>query len=156
MDFRGIWVAALAGAFAVYDVILRSRSIWIRAGLCFVIALSFCVFEGGSHFDWRFRLRGEQKRSDNIVLVYFDQDDWSEWHGQSRNLIRSLKEFSSITDSFYWNPMTWRRLLGLILEQNPSVIGVSFFFSPDLPMSADDHSTRPFTDPRVVWAAHLD
>jgi signal transduction histidine kinase len=136
--------------------IWRTRGISLRALLCWLIALSFCIFETTSHFDWRFRLRGEQVRSDKIVLVYFDQEDWSEWHAQNRNFLRSFKEFSSITDSFYWNPATWRRLLGQILEQSPKVVGVTFFFSPDLALAPEDRFSRSFFDPRVIWAAHLD
>lgn len=109
-----------------------------------------------SHFDWRFRLRGEQPHSDKIVLIYFEQEDWSDWHGQNRNFLRSFKEFSSITDSFYWNPSTWRRLLSQILDQDPKVIGVTFFFSPDLALAPEDRFSKQLFDPRVIWAAHLD
>lgn len=109
-----------------------------------------------SHFDWRFRLRGEQPHSDRIVLIYFEQEDWSDWHGQNRNFLRSFKEFSSITDSFYWNPSTWRRLLSQILDQGPKVIGVTFFFSPDLALAPEDRFSKQLFDPRVIWAAHLD
>ncbi len=127
----------------------------MRALLAWMLALSFCIFEVTSHFDWRFRLRGEQSHSDKIVLVYFDQEDWTEWHA-NRNFLRSFKEFSSITDSFYWNPSTWRRLLSQILDQNPKVVGVSFFFSPDLALAPEDRFSKQLFDPRVIWAAHLD
>ena len=43
-----------------------------------------------------------------------------------------------------------------ILEQNPKIVGVTFFFSPDLPTSQEDRFSRPFNDPKVIWAAHLD
>lgn len=134
----------------------RTRGISLRALLSWLLALSFCLFELTSHFDWRFRLRGEQVHSDKIVLVYFDQEDWTEWHGQNRNFLRAFKEFSSITDSFYWNPATWRRLLTQILDQDPKVVGVTFFFSPDLALAPEDRFSKQFFDPRVIWAAHLD
>jgi signal transduction histidine kinase len=134
----------------------KARGIWLRALLCFIMGLSFYFFEETSHLDWRFRLRGEQSHSNKIILVYFEQEDWSEWHGQNRNLLRSLKEFSSINDSFYWNPATWRRLLSQVLEQNPKMIGVTFFFSPDLSLTAEHRNSKILFDPRVVWAARLD
>lgn len=133
-----------------------SRGISLRALLCWMIALSFCIFEMSSHFDWRFRLRGEQPHSDKIILVYFEQEDWSDWHGQNRNFLRSFKEFSSITDSFYWNPSTWRRLLSQILDESPKMVGVTFFFSPDLALAPEDRFSKQLFDPRVIWAAHLD
>lgn len=134
----------------------RARGVWLRALLCWVIGISFCYFEATTSFDWRFRLRAEQPHSDKIVLVYLDQDDWSEWHGQGQNLLRSLKEFSSLTDSFYWNPTMWRRLLNSILEQNPTAVGVTFFFSPELSTRSDSTFTKQLFDHRVIWAAHLD
>ena len=134
----------------------RTRGVWLRALLCWVIGYSFCYFETTTNFDWRFRLRADQPHSDKIVLVYLDQEDWTEWHGQGTNLLRSLKEFSSLTDSFYWNPPTWRKLLTEILDQSPKVVGVTFFFSPELYLSPEDHFSKQFYDSRVVWAAHMD
>ncbi len=133
----------------------ETRGIWLRALICWAIALSFCIFEAGSHFDWRLRLRGEQPVTDNIVLVYFDQEDWGDWRTQNRNVIRSLKEFSSITDSFYWNPSIWKKLLAQILEQDPKAVGITFFFSPELNIGPVDRAKEIY-DPRVIWAAHLD
>ncbi len=77
-------------------------------------------------------MRGPQPASSKIVLVYFDQDDWSGWHGPNNNLIRSLKEFSVISDSYFWRPQTWNLFLAKILQQNPRTVGVTFYFSPQL------------------------
>src|SRR4051794_12364741 len=103
----------------IFRRIWKSRGIWLRALLCWLIALSFYIFESSANFDWRFRLRGDQTRTEKIVIVYFDQEDATDWYGPSRNILRSLKEFSTLTDSFFWNSLTWRRLLWQILEQNP-------------------------------------
>lgn len=132
------------------------RGIWIRALLCLGIGISFSIFEETSNYDVRFQLRGEQPHSSKIVLVNFEQEDWNDWHGQNRNLLRSLKEFSVITDSFYWNPKTWKKLLAGILKQNPASVGVTFFFNPQLAPPREPKANSPLYDPRVIWAAELD
>ena len=119
-----------------------------------MLGTSFVFFDEVKDYDFRFRLRGPQDSAKQIVLVFFDQDDWTTWHGQSNNLIRSLKEFSTITDSFFWRAKTWDFLLARILEQNPKTVGVTFFFSDQLPHP--DESYRALYDPRVIWAGQLD
>ena len=59
-----------------------------------------------------------------------------------------------VTDSYFWNPRTWNSLLGKILIQNPEVVGVTFFFTPQLPKP--DDSLRALTDQRVFWAGQID
>ena len=132
----------------------QAKGFWLRALFCWVLGTSFVLFDEVKDYDFRFRLRGAQDAEKKIVLVYFDQEEWSAWHGQSSNLIRSLKEFSVITDSFFWRPRTWDSLLEKILAQNPRAVGVSFFFSDQLFHPED--SLRALTDPRVVWAGQLD
>lgn len=147
--FNQILVPALSQSW-------RWRGIWLRALLCWIIALSFCYFESLSTFDWRFRLRGPQPKSDKIIIVYLDQEDWSIEHGQSQNFLRSLKEFSTLTDSFYWNPDTWKKLLSRILAQSPAAVGVTFFFSPELSFESDTGMVNTVKDSRIIWTAHID
>src|SRR5688500_4770335 len=81
-----------------------NKELWLRALLCWVIGLAFLYFDENSQFDLRLQLRGTQNVSQKIVLVYVDEGEWSRWHGQSDNLLRSLKEFAVINDSFFWTP----------------------------------------------------
>ena len=136
--------------------IRRNKDLWLRILLCWSIGIAFLFFDENSNYDLRFQLRGTQQSSPKIVLVYIDEQEWSRWHGQSGNLLRSLKEFAVIDDGFFWNSATWKLLLQKILSQEPQQIGVSFFFGPQLPRPERDISNAPLYDTRVVWAALMD
>ena len=132
----------------------KARGLWLRILFCWALGTSFSFFDETKDYDLRFRMRGAQEAAKQIVVVFFDQEDWTSWHGSSSNLIRSLKEFSVITDSFFWKAKTWDLLLGKILAQNPKTVGVTFFFNDQLPKP--DDSYHALSDPRVVWAGQLD
>jgi len=132
----------------------KARGLWLRILFCWMLGTCFVFFDEVKDFDFRFQLRGQQDSAKQIVLVFFDQEDWSTWHGQTSNLIRSVKEFSTITDSFFWRARTWDTLLGKILEQSPKIVGVNFVFSDQLPHP--DESFHSLYDPRVLWGGQLD
>jgi len=111
-------------------------------------------FDEVESYDVRFRLRGQQEASRKIVLIHMDQADWTALHGPTENWMRALKEFAVPTDSFFWKAATWDALLGKVLAQNPRSVGVTFFFSQQLPQP-DPHFQNLF-DPRITWAAQLD
>ena len=136
--------------------IWRARGLWLRILFCWALGASLPAFDETKDYDLRLRLRGTQESAKQIVLIYFDQEDWTAWHGPSlnANLLRSLKEFSTINDNFFWQARTWDLLLGKVLQQNPQSIGVTFFFSEQLPKP--DESLLALNDPRVYWAGQLD
>lgn len=136
------------------DGMWKARGLWLRVAVVWALACTFPFFDEVKNYDLRFKLRPPQESAKQIVLVYFDQDDWTAWHGPNNNLLRSLKEFSVVTDSYFWRASTWNLLLGKILEQSPRNIGVTFFFNPQLP-KPDEHY-RNISDPRVIWAGQLD
>jgi signal transduction histidine kinase len=132
----------------------RAKGLWFRVLFCWALGSSFVFFDEVKDYDMRFRLRGAQDAAKQIVLVSVEQDEWAAFHGQSRNLLRSLKEFSVVSDSFFWNPRTWDLLLAKILAQNPKAVGVTFFFNDQLPKA--DENLHALSDPRVFWAGQLD
>ena len=132
----------------------RSKGLWLRILFCWTLGSTFPFFDEVNQYDLRFQLRGDQAVADNIVIVQFDQEDWTTQHGPNSNLLRSLKEFSEPTDSYFWRATTWDKLLGNILKQNPKSVGVTFFFSDQLPKPEDQ--LKALQDPRVLWAAQLD
>lgn len=132
----------------------RSRGLWLRILFCWTLGSTFPFFDEVNQYDLRFRLRGDQKADSQIVIVQFDQEDWTAQHGPNSNLLRSLKEFSEPTDSYFWRSNTWDVLLSRILKQNPRSVGVTFFFSDQLPKP--DENLKALQDPRVLWAAQLD
>ncbi len=132
----------------------KGRGLWLRILFCWVLGSAISFFDETKDYDLRFNLRGSQSVAKQIVLVFFDQEDWNVWHGPSSNLIRSIKEFSVVTDSYFWRAKTWDLLLSKILSQNPTSIGVNFFFNEQLPKP--EENLHALLDPRVTWAGQLD
>lgn len=138
----------------IFKRLWNNKGFWLRVLFCWMIGSTFPFFDEIKQYDLRFQMRGPQPASRKIVIVYFDQEDWNGWHGPNNNLIRSLKEFSIINDSYFWRPQTWNLFLGKILQQNPRTIGVTFYFSPQL--GKPENGMRALGDPRVIWAGQLD
>ncbi|MGE0526429.1 MAG: ATP-binding protein [Bdellovibrionales bacterium] len=134
--------------------IWKAKGLWFRVLFCWTLGSSFLFFDEVQRYDLRFQIRGAQDRSDQIVLVFFDQDDWTTYHGTNSNWLRAFKEFAVPTDSYFWRARTWNKLLGRILAQNPAVVGVTFYFNPQSP--APDEGLKALRDPRVIWAGQLD
>lgn len=140
----------------IFEFFLRHRGIWVRALLCWVIGFSFRVVQETSDFDLRFAMRGNQPFLDNIVLVYLEQSDLEQGLGYGRNVLRSLKEFSLLSDNFYWQSRRWHELLKTILVQDPKTVGVTFQFSTQLNANESSPLIRTLTDDRVLWANEVD
>lgn len=134
--------------------IWKAKGLWLRVLVVWAVACTFPFFDEVKQYDLRFSIRGAQEIVPQIVLVHFDQEDWTAWHGPNNNLLRSLKEYSVVTDSYFWRPNTWNLLLSKILAHNPQSIGVTFYFNPQLPRP--DENLRALFDPRVTWAGQLD
>jgi signal transduction histidine kinase len=132
----------------------KAKGLWLRVLVVWGLAATFPYFDEVKQYDLRFQIRGKQEVTQQIVLIDFDQEDWTAWHGPNNNLLRSLKEFSVVTDSYFWRPATWNTLLGKILAQSPRVVGVTFFFNPTL--TSPEENLRSLRDPRVIWAGQLD
>ncbi|MBX3022104.1 MAG: CHASE2 domain-containing protein [Bdellovibrionales bacterium] len=138
----------------MFDRIWQAKGLWLRILFCWALGSTFPAFDEVKQYDTRFRLRGTQEVSKQIVMVYFDQEDWNAWVGASQNWLRTLKETNELNDASFWRTAVWNRLLGNILAQDPRSIGVSFVFNPNLPRP--DETQRYLFDPRVIWAAQLD
>jgi signal transduction histidine kinase len=134
----------------------RHRGLTLRILFCWALGAALPFFDEVNEYDLRFQARGRQELDKKIILVYFSQDEWMSWLGPNanRNLIRSLKEFSPLSDTFFWHAKTWDVLLGKILAQNPISIGVTFYFDDQLPRP--EENLKALRDPRVIWASHLD
>lgn len=131
-----------------------ARGLWLRVLVCWALGSLLPFFDEADNFDLRFRLRGHQQASHNIVLIHMDQKDWTTIHGPTENWMRSLKEFAVPTDSFFWKASTWDQLLGRVLNQKPKSVGVTFFFSQQLPYP--DARYENLVDSRITWAGQLD
>jgi len=128
----------------------------MRALLCLLIGFSFRMIQETSDFDLRFALRGNQPYLQNVVLVYLEQNDLEQGYGYGRNILRSLKEFSLLTDNLYWQSRRWQELLKDILTQDPKTIGITFQFSTQLNTTENSVLIRTLTDNRVLWVNEVD
>lgn len=131
-----------------------SQGLWLRVLFCWALGSALPFFDEVKNYDLRFQLRGLQPTSPEIVLVQLNQEDWNAIHGPTSNWLRALKEFAVPTDSFFWKAQIWNDMLGQILKQNPRTVGVTFFFSQQLP--SPDARLENLFDGRVVWAGQLD
>lgn len=135
----------------------RRKPIGIRIVLSLAIGTTFLMLDENTNYDLRFQIRGPQKVSSDIVLLEINQNEWIDFHGRSRNLIRPLKEITSLTDSFFWNERSWQRLLAKVLACEPLAVGISFYFGESLSISENlPNQQSVFSDKRVVWSASLD
>ncbi|MGE0762255.1 MAG: ATP-binding protein [Bdellovibrionales bacterium] len=135
----------------------RTRGVWLRGLVGWAVGLTLTIVDSSDKYDLRFQMRGPQVESPPFVLVYLHQNDWFKLSGQERNVLRPLKEISAFTDSFFWNPNTWQKLLNVVLSGNPATVAVTFFFPVGSLGRAPDAKERPaLYDPRVIWAARLD
>ena len=137
--------------------IWRRKAIWLRALLALVIGVVLVFLDESTNYDLRFQIRGQQTPNRNIVLLEIEQNEWIDFHGRSRNLIRPLKEITSLTDSFFWNERTWRILLEQLMEEAPEQVGISYFFGRNLRRRSNLSAyPKVFSDERIVWSASQD
>lgn len=132
---------------------VRRRGFWLRILLCWAIGTMALSNDKGSNFDQRFQLRGDQKASEQIILINLKQSDLSSVYRKRTNSISNLSELTDITDSFFWNKEIWHRLLKTILEQQPQAIGVTLYFGINIgQVQTSDSEAKVFQDPRVIWS----
>jgi two-component system phosphate regulon sensor histidine kinase PhoR len=135
----------------------RHRSLWFRALMCYAIGLVGFWIDYDRNYDTRFAIRPAQKISDQIVVVTVNEREWTALFPEQRNVIRPLKEITSLTDSFFWHEETWQKLLTQLLEFDPKVIGVTFYFGDNVEnLERVRRSGGVWTDRRVIWSADSD
>ena len=135
--------------------IYKKRGFLLRALLCWIFALFFLKFDENGTYDIRFQIRGEQKISQNIVLITFNAREFSKIYDvKTRNLINA-NELSDISDSFYWDRDLWKDLLHNVLKQNPTKVGISLYFGTNVgQLRLTNQENLVFKDPRIIWAAN--
>lgn len=132
-----------------------NRGFWFRALLCWLISLSFLKFDEVGTYDNRFRIRGAQKISKQVVLVTVRTNDFSEIYDLKTSALINTNELSDLSDSFYWDRTLWQKMLSEILKQNPRSVGVTLYFGDNvgqMRFSSDEIMT--FKDKRIFWATN--
>ena len=109
-------------------LLLRKQGLILRIFVCWGLAALVMLNDESYNFDTRFKIRGEQKASKDIVLLTLRPADLNRYYDVRTQNLLSLNELTAFTDSFFWDQNLWFELLQLILEQDPRSIGVSLYF----------------------------
>lgn len=132
------------------------RGFWLRCLLCWVIGCIALSNDEIQSYDQRFKLRGDQKTSPNIVLITIRQSDFANVYDARTNFLDNISEVTDITDSYFWNRQIWSRMLKRILKQNPKSVGVTLYFGDNIgAIRLNKEEDRIFHDPRIIWSSTM-
>ncbi len=135
--------------------ISSKRGFLIRALICWVFALFFLKFDENGNYDIRYRLRGAQKTTNQIVLVTLKSSDFSKIYDLKTSSLINTNEMSDLNDSFYWDRKVWLELIGKILEQGPRSVGVTLYIGDNIgELRLTSQEIIAFKDPRVFWSTN--
>jgi two-component system, OmpR family, phosphate regulon sensor histidine kinase PhoR len=168
-DFENL-IAKLAQMVRYHALVAwRTKDFWVRALLCWMVGAVLLTNDEASNFDVRLQIRGQRPSTGRVVVINIRERDWSNLvasdeflhnpNGLSatKNVIRPLKEISTVNDSFFWNSSLWEHLLRNVLAASPKAVGVTFFFGDNIRWpQASASALSVFADQRIVWAAEHD
>ena len=133
----------------------QKRGFLFRALVCWIFSLFFLKFDESGTYDIRFQLRGEQKVSQNIVLITLKTSEFSKMYDLKTSNLINTNELSDLSDSFYWDRDLWRELITKVLEQKPAKIGVTLYFGGNVgQLRLTNQEISAFKDPRVIWSVN--
>lgn len=131
---------------------LRAKPILWRALICWALGSILLVNDEVNSFDARFQIRGARPANTDIVIITLHPDEVNN-NNALRGRLSTWKDVVDFTDSYYWDPMTWKNLLGKVLGQKPRSVGVSLYFPEGLSKGGISQADLPlFRDKRIVWA----
>lgn len=138
----------------------RTKDFWLRALLCWGIGIALLASEdsgNSSNYDLRLKARGQRTPHSKIAIIDLNERDWPNAGQDGQNVLRPLKELVTISDSFFWSPSIWEKLLSRILAANPRAVGITPFFGDNVrSQRLPPQSRQLFEDPRVIWGADID
>ncbi len=127
----------------------------MRALICWVFALFFLKFDENGTYDIRYRLRGHQEGTQQIVLVTLKTSDFNKIYDLKTSNLINTNELSDLSDSFYWDRRAWLDLLKKILSQNPRNVGVTLYLGDNIgQVYLTSEEIITFKDKRVFWATN--
>lgn len=135
--------------------VIARKGILFRALICWIFSLFFLKFDESGNYDIRFRLRGAQNVSNEIVLVTLKTSDFIKMYDLRTSSLINTNEFSDLNDNFYWDRRLWTDLIQKILVQKPQSVGITLFLGDNLgPIHLSSQEILAFKDERVFWATH--
>lgn len=140
---------------AYFDWVQARRGFLLRALICWFFSFFFLKFDEYGNYDIRYRLRGPQKVSNEIVLVTLKTTDFSKMYDLKTSSLINTNELSDLNDSFYWDRKLWADLLAKILSQKPKSIGVTLYFGDNVgQMHLSSQEIMTFKNEKVFWATN--
>lgn len=137
-------------------LLLRKQGLIFRFFVCWALASLVMLNDESYNYDTRFKIRGEQQASKDIVLLTLRPADLNRYYDQRTQNLLNMNELSAFTDNFFWDQHLWYEFLSLILQQEPKAIGVSLYFGESLgPIALTRRQTEVFFHPKVIWAAQI-
>lgn len=107
------------------------------------------------NYDIRFRIRGDQSITQEVVLVTLKTSDFSKMYDFKTRALVNANELSDLSDSFYWDRKIWFELLNKILSQNPKSVGITFYFGDNIgQIHLTSNELLTFKDNRIYWATN--
>jgi len=132
-----------------------NRGFLIRALICWLFALFFLKFDENGNYDIRYRLRGPQKTTQQIVLVTLKASDFSKIYDLKTSSLINTNEMSDLNDSFYWERHVWQDLLSKILEQDPRSVGITLYIGDNIGETRlTTQEMIVMKDPRIFWSTN--
>lgn len=137
-------------------LLLRKQGLIFRIFVCWGLAALVMLNDESYNFDTRFKIRGEQTASKDIVLLTFRPADLNRYYDLRTQNLLSLNELTAFTDSFFWDQNLWYEVLQLLLDQDPKAIGVTLYFGESLgPISLSRREGEVFFNPKVIWSSQI-
>lgn len=134
---------------------IRHKAILLRSLICWIISLFLLVIDHNENYDTRFKARGPQKASDQVVLITINPNDITKLFDLKSNSMVNFTELQDINDSFFWDQILWRDLIQKILQAQPRSVGITFLFGDNLNTSQlSTNDIQIFKDPRLIWGTN--
>ena len=109
-----------------------------------------------TNFDSRFKIRGAQTASSQIVVLWLRPADINRYYDVRTQTLINLNELTEFSDGFFWDQRLWFQILKTILEQKPKSIGVSVYFGDSVGnIEMSRRESEVFFNPKVFWATQM-
>lgn len=135
---------------------IRKQGLIYRILVCWVLATFAMYTDERTNFDTRFKIRGAQSASSDVVLLWLRPADINRYYDVRTQTLINLNELSEFSDGFFWDQRLWHQILKTILEQNPRSIGVSVYFGDNIGnIEMSRKESEVFFNSKVFWATQM-
>lgn len=130
----------------------KSTDFALRFLLCLLVGFLSFRFDESSRFDMRFKVRGYEPPSQELVLITISLSELRLFFPSGIPSLAQIEDSTELNFGIYWNKSLWTSLIPKILAQEPKAIAMAFYFNEN---SVTDSLSRQdwelFTDQRIKW-----